>query len=353
LGYIICYFHFLFHWIPRRKKRILIIKNDGIGDVLLFLPYLQKIREHYSAPEWHLSVAVIPVLYPLIQRAEIADQVIIYPKYRNSVQWTIFRLWFWLTTPADIVVNGSCVGDEVLPVYPSEKNISVRMGVSAPEKNTIINVEDMTIHEWNQTILTHLGIMEKPSEFDYSRFCDPIPAEWIHTPYILICPEASNPGKCWESYKFSILIDKLSETFPQKLIILVGTNEEAAQKIIDQCDNKTSIVNLCGKTTLFQLFTLVRDADFLISNDTGTAHIGALVGKKTFIICGKGHYGIFVPYPPGQEGRSVFSIFSKTNCSKCYWINTLPECRCGTYRCISEITVDEVLQTIKNKLEFK
>lgn len=352
-GCMICFLHRLRKLLPGYRKHILIIKNDGIGDVFLFLPYLQKIRERYSADEWHLTVAVSAGLYPLMLRTKIADKVIVHPKYHNSFQWTVFRLWFWLTNPAaDAVVNGGCVGDEVLAAYHLEKYISVYMSEPDTESNHMINVENLTVREWDQAILEHLDITEKPGEFDYTIFCDPVPAEWLRDPYILICPDASDPGRCWESSKFAALIDKLAEIFRQKIII-VGTRKDLAEEIIAQCNKEVPVVDLCGRTTLFELCTLVRNADFLVSNETGVAHMSAMLKSITYMICGKGHYGIFVPYPKPAEGNYVFSIFSKSDCKKCLWNNAVPECRQGTYRCISEITAEDVFNVIAKHVNMK
>ena len=93
------------------------------------------------------------------------------------------------------------------------------------------------------------------------------------------------------------------------------------------------------------MFSIVRKASFLISNETGTAHAGVLVGTRTFIICGKGHYGMFVPYGPEKEGSLVFSIFSPDPCANCNWLNE--DCRKrGTYKCISDISVEQVFTKI-------
>ncbi|MBO5724498.1 MAG: glycosyltransferase family 9 protein [Lentisphaeria bacterium] len=165
--------------------------------------------------------------------------------------------------------------------------------------------------------------------------------------YCVICTGASHSGRCWEEEKFSTLANKLHEYGITYIVLVSGPEEfERAERIRKKCKNPEMITNLCGKTSFLQLFDVIRHAGFMVSNETGPAHVAAAFGVKTFIICGGGDYGSFVPYRPEMEGKTVFSIFRKDqHCFRCGWQN--PQCRNEKiFPCISDISVEQVFTKI-------
>ena len=349
LGYLICLKNPLFRLLPGVRRNVMVIKIDRLGDLLLFLPYMRKIKGWYKERNCRVSILVRPELRELAERAEIADKIIVCPAYRNPVQWTLFRLGFWLGNRIDTAVNAGCLEDELIFCSYPEKQVSVYLGDGSPDRNAI-DVSAMSIRQWNEAILTALGITGTIPDFDYDVFCDPVPQEWKNGAYIAVCAEASEPKKSWEPEKFAELLGRLSDA--GRKVVLIGTDYERGEKLLSGCSH--DILNLCGKTTIFQLFTVIRDAELLISNDTGSAHVGAAVGTRTVIICGKGDFGIFVPYDPEQEGKQVFSVFSDLDCSGCHWRNPKEDCRkASVWRCISEISVEKVWEKVQTLMTAK
>ena len=349
LGTLICLKNPLLRLLPGVRRNVMVMKIDRLGDLLLFLPYMRKIKAWYEERNCRVSILIRPELRELAERAEIADKIIGCPAYRNPVQWTLFRLGFWLGNRIDIAVNASCLEDELIFCSHPEKQVSVHLGDGSQDRNAI-DVSEMSIREWNEAILQTLGITGSIPDFDYDIFCDPVPPEWKNGTYVAVCAEANDPKRCWEPEKFAELINRISGL--GRKVVLIGTDHERGEKLLSNGKQSGhSSLNLCGKTTIFQLCTVIRDAELLISNETGSAHIGALTGTRTVIICGKGDYGIFVPYGPELEGKQVFSIFSDLDCSGCHWRKPRKECmEAKTYRCISEITVERVWKIIQDQV---
>lgn len=347
LGSLICLKNPLLRLLPGIRRNVMVVKIDRLGDLLLFLPYMRKIEEWYKERNCRVSILIRPELRELAERAGIADKIIVCPAYRNPVQWTLFRLGFWLRNRIDIAVNAGCLEDELIFCSHPEKQVAVHLGDGSSDPDAI-NVSSMSIRQWNEAILKMLGITGELPDFDYDIFCDPVPQEWKNGAYIAVCAEASDSKKSWEPEKFAELINRIAGL--GRKVVLIGTDHEWGEKLLSGCSH--SSLNLCGKTTIFQLFTVIRDAELLISNDTGSAHVGAAIGTRTVIICGKGDYGIFVPYDPELEGRQVFSIFSDLDCSGCHWRNPKEDCRkASTWRCISGISVEKVWEKVQTAMK--
>ena len=102
-------------------------------------------------------------------------------------------------------------------------------------------------------IIKSAGVFAEVQPYDYCIFCDPLPRQWFTEPYILICIDASTSKRCWEMEKFAELAELLRRKYARK-IILCGVDHERGEKIIALSRCPENIVNLCGQTTIFQLF---------------------------------------------------------------------------------------------------
>ena len=356
LGKLIMAVHLVRRFNPWRRKVVLIDKSDGLGDVLLFLPYLQVIRNHFPMEKYIITILARPQTAEIFTLQKCADKIVAIPPYRNKLQWLFFRLIFWIKTPCDVLIMTWGQRD-LLDPYRSQSKIAFTYHNSADDpcnrfltRKRLIYIDGLTIYERFQNYLERADIKEKPEPYDY-RFLIHMPPELsIRQKYIVVCPGASTPIRQWPASKFCDLLDLLQQHFSQK-IVLVGTVQEK-----EQCDyicvhakNGSSFINLCGQTVLRTLFGIINNADFIISNDTGTAHIGAVLKKKVFVIAGGGDYRAFFPYPAGIEGKYVFSIFRNGDhsCFPCSW--QMPCCgnnKKKTAPCISDISVKQVFNTV-------
>ena len=337
------------------RKAILIIKDDGLGDLILWLPYQAEIRKYYPAGKYRIDLLVKTGLADFAEQIPGVDRVLVLPVYRNRLQWTLFRIRLYLTQVYDVICNVTVSPHGVWFPYGKANLVtmlvkgSIFEAASSHFRNTVF-VDKLTIRERYQAVLSFLGISSEAGKFDYTIFHSPLQS--VSKPYCVICPGAGDSRRCWESEKYIHTVDRVLSEW-DGTVMLVGTSreKELCERIRNLSKFPDQIQNLCGKLTIPALFSLIRQSNFLLSNDTGTCHIGAVTGVKTFIICGQGDYGSFVPYPKGMEGKQVFSIFSKRPCRCQLWGNE--ECRKqSVYPCIAEISADEVWEVIQKHIEI-
>ena len=215
----------------------------------------------------------------------------------------------------------------------------------------LIPMRNMTIYERYGAILQYLKL---PLPSVKNNFHISIQDFLLNTKdYIAICTGASDTHRCWEEEKFAELINLLVST-TGKTVVLVGMKSEYAknERIKSICKHHSKIINLAGKTSVMELFSVIQNGSFLVSNDTGTAHVAGVVGTLSFVICGGQDYGAFFPYPSEIEGKRIFSIFSKDQrCFQCRSTNS--ECNMRTpYPCISAISVEQVFSIILEVMNY-
>ena len=116
--------------------------------------------------------------------------------------------------------------------------------------------------------------------------------------YAVFVPGATVEAKRWPIENFAVLADKVYKKYGCS-IIAAGIESE---KTITQ-ELKTlagaPVIDLAGKTSIRQLVALLAGARIVVGNDTGPAHIAAVLGVPMVLI-----FGLTNPLRVGPYGRS-------------------------------------------------
>ncbi len=156
---------------------------------------------------------------------------------------------------------------------------------------------------------------------------------------IAVCPGAEYGGaKRWLPGRYAEVIRALSAEQPYEWQ-LVGTAKDrpAAEEIAALTGPAAHVDNLCGKTTLTELIALLRGCRLLLTNDTGTMHLAALLGVRTVSI-----FGSTEPELTGPLGEGHTVLRRKVDCSPCF----LRECPID-FRCMKAIESAEVIEAVR------
>jgi len=169
-----------------------------------------------------------------------------------------------------------------------------------------------------------------------------ITAEIAHLKNILvIAPGAAyGPAKQWPVSTFSDVAKWWTESHGD--VISVGSKNErdiAAQSI----SNCSRAISLAGKTTLSQLMYLLSKAKLVLSNDSGSMHVAAALGKKGVAI-----FGSTDPSATGPVGGQWIVHYKNVPCSPCF----ARKCKLedNQYHCLNTITVEEVIASLTELL---
>ncbi len=151
----------------------------------------------------------------------------------------------------------------------------------------------------------------------------------------------------WPPERFTQLIDRLVDGFKAKVFIFAGPDEKNdVTGIISPLKNKTDVFEFCD-SSLEQTVALVERCQLFISNDTGILRFADALNKKIVALYGPIDEKVYGPYPY-DSGRAIV-IKKDLDCRPCYHKFRLASCL-NSHRCMSEITVDEVLQAVKKLL---
>ncbi|PYI61420.1 MAG: lipopolysaccharide heptosyltransferase II, partial [Verrucomicrobia bacterium] len=163
------------------------------------------------------------------------------------------------------------------------------------------------------------------------------------TSKIGLCPGAEyGPAKRWLPERFAEAAAQIGAQTPAQWI-LFGTNIDAAigEKIGAVIGNHC--VNRIGQTTLDQLIDEVRQCRLLLTNDTGTMHLAALLGVPVVAI-----FGSTEPRLTGPLGNGHVILRHHVECTPCF----LRECPID-FRCMKAVSAQEVADAVLSILDDK
>lgn len=153
--------------------------------------------------------------------------------------------------------------------------------------------------------------------------------------YLVIAPSSKHFTKTYPKEKFVELINNLNIK-----VVLVGDESEKDKNICRYIEEKTGVVNLCGKLIYSELAGMIYNSEYVITNDSAILHFAEMLGKKVKAVFGSTvkEFGFF----PQLEESQIFEN-NNLKCRPCTHIGR-EECPLGHFKCMNEIKPESILQ---------
>lgn len=164
--------------------------------------------------------------------------------------------------------------------------------------------------------------------------------------FIAIAPSAHWNTKRWLAEKFAQTADILAQRYNAQTVLL-GAKEDETLTAQVRAMMKTPALNLAGKLSIRGTSAVMERCFLFIGNDTGLMHIASALNLPGVAIFGPttSHLGFF-PY------RSRLNVVEKQglNCRPCTKQGN-KHCPKGHFRCMTDISVEEVVNSAVKSLE--
>lgn len=354
-----------FNPLRESESRLLLVRLDAIGDFVLWLDSAKEFRSLY--PNKRITLCVNSVVYDLAVTLPHWDDVVAVHVERFSRNLNYrFRLLLQLRRRGfDTVIQPTFSrvflhGDAIIRTTGARHRVG-SMGDLTNSHSFLKRISDAWYTRLVDTAPGQMMELERNAEFIRNlsgrvfsaglpvlpKLVDLPEGLKVRSPYFIIFPGASWTGRQWSVAKFAQVASTLYETKGWIPVLSGGPSERlVCQSVIDQ-SGVSCAVNLGGMTNLTELTELMRSASLLISNETSAVHVAIAVSTPTVCVLGGGHYGRFMPYPPGiSDGTSVIAIHQMP-CFNCNWHCTEPHSADGPVPCISKVTVKSVLGRVE------
>ena len=305
----------------QKYQRILIIKLGALGDIIRSLYTMYAIRKHFPNAKIDLLTRKPFVSFcqtiPWISEVHAAPNL----KARQVGQWWNFSRYL-RGQKFDLVVDLQCKlrttcyhllfgfrgpdwsGTSPFSTFRREADVE-------PKKHPYV-IQRRQLESMN---------IPPCDVIDLDWLSDPLPPVDLPARFVIMVPGCSvqHPYKRWPAESYAALSQKLQDEGIGTIVIGTTAEKETIDALVSLAPQA---INLMNQTSMKQLASLARLAMVVISNDTGPAHLTAMVGAPTFVIMSR----VTIPERMLPIGPKVAFIKKED---------------------ITDINVDEVLSALK------
>jgi len=131
---------------------------------------------------------------------------------------------------------------------------------------------------------------------------------------IVVAPVSNSKIRDWGIENYARLIALLLEK-SQCYVVLVGSKVQRDQleRIVELNGWNRRVINIAGSCDWSETAKIVREADLVISNNSGVAHLAAACGAPVLTIYSASHQ----PQEWGPRGNNVRAVMAIVPCSPC------------------------------------
>lgn len=327
-------------------RKILIVKPSALGDVVHSLPFLDSLKNRFpqAVIDWIVARSFHQVLegHPMIRQLWIIDK----DRWKKPAHFAdTLRSVTGLARSLrareyDLVVDLQGLLRSGLMALSTGCRTRVgfseaREGSSFCYTHRVMGGHDIHAVDRYLEIADFLGCRPREPRFPLpplqqavstSRIMGCLPER-----YAVIAPSTGGAAKPWLPERFGEVAARLP--FPS-VVITSASHKEIALRVVAASRGKA--ISLAGRTSIKELMAIIGGAAFLLSSDTGPMHIAAAMEIPVVAL-----FGPTNPARTGPYGSRSTILSAGLSCSPCY--RRKP---CRDWRCMSAITVEQVLDAI-------
>lgn len=336
-------------------KNILVIQTAFLGDAILTLPMIQKLKEMF--PDSKLDVLTIPLNKQIFEYSLSVDDVILLDK--KDKQKSI------LSTYKFVKVLKKNNYDKVYSPHRSLRTALMVMELGVNETYGFDNSSFKHVYKYlipynykHHEVQRNLDLIGynypndgwkiRPElQFDnniINKINDFINSFKQNSTFAAIAPGSIWNTKIYPQKYYLEIIDFLRKKTDYVLVIGSERDKNICDEITSKFEN--NVINTAGRFSVADSIELLKRMKILISNDSAPTHFGmtADIPVLTLYCSTVPEFG-FYPY----NNKSYFLSFDDLKCKPC-GIHGYDECPLKTFNCGFELNPEKVIDMIKEML---
>lgn len=334
--------------------KILIIRVDGIGDLLNSTPAIALLRQNYPSAE--ITVLARPLNASVLRGNPDVDRVLVFDQQGEHRQ-ILAQLQFYRSLRSEHFKLVVAMQTASLPHFIAFiSGAPYRLGRYQKRlKSTLTHAwhgkyRKGEIHEVDRNLELVKLICKGEGNHStiFNLLSDEIEQARTHlidlgiekdTLLIAIHPGGSSIDKRWNEKQYAELVDKLVHQYNATILLLQGPDEEGL--IQDIQDDIQTNPHVYAPKTIRELGSLISHCDLFVCNDSGPMHIAAALDVPTIAIFGPTDH---VAWRPMSNKASV--VRRDMPC----WPCSAHKCKIG-WECTKKLPLDMVWNAVKDTLE--
>lgn len=328
------------------RIKILLVQTAFLGDIILTTPLIIALKK--SFPESHLALLTTPTGEEALSGLPELDEIITYDKHNSEKgALALFKKASGIREKQfDIAISPHRSYRTALLLALSR--IPVLVGFKTASLSSVYHfriARPKNLHEVERNLNLLQPVLELPENFD-RRIRLPLPQNFDlnsfgiranRRPLIGIAPGSAWKTKRWPEERYAELAKMLKARGCEVLIL----GEQKEQALCSRIEGLSEgVINLCGRTSLKELFGIISSLDLLISNDSAAVHIASAFSTPVIVI-----FGPTVPefgFGPWKTTNRI--IQKKLDCRPCHHHGPR-KCPEKHFQCMMGIEVEEVFNS--------
>jgi len=358
------------HWpVFKRRQGILVVRMDGIGDMVLFRRTLDDYAEVFGVDKSDITILGCKSWGPIATEIFAGYQLFIIDEhafarrlfYRFGIGFMVRQIAPAVTI-CDSYLRRAMMADSLVWLAAAPKSISSLPYINEPTRteftyymsqvDQIIDTGTYPTHE----ILRHYRFLSDlagkviPPQPPKISWPDTPPAIPAGRPYAVLNPGSNEYGRRWPFESYLSIAERLLDQ--DYRVVFVGGPGERAGDHRQRFGRNERVIDLIGKTSVPELLDVLNHAACVISNDTGPAHLSIALETPTVVVVGGGHFGSFVPYPEEVSPPHAKFAFEEMPCYHCFWRCPKRATKFDVFPCVSAVEVDTVWNAVSQLIDI-
>lgn len=332
----------------KKSSHVLICRTDNIGDVVLTLPITAWLKQHF--PSIKISFLCRAYAAPVVRRCCTVDEVVEAEEFWRDPQS------YFASAKVDTVIFAQ--PDKKLVIAAFKARIPNRIGNARQKLYQLLfcnrrvrfSKSTSTLHEaqFNFQFLRPFGLTDFPEPeampplFRFSHHDDENIKRLLQ-PYsfnLILHTKSNGHGREWPTGHYYALAKLLSKDRNIHMWLTGSASEgQWLRQNAPELFQLPNVTDICGRFTLDELTTFIKEADGLIASGTGPLHLSAALGQRTL--------GLFPPTRPMHPGRwapvgsRAQALCVETSCAGCRERQTV------SCDCMMKISPESVAEIVR------
>lgn len=321
----------------RPPSSLLLIRVDGVGDVVLSLPAIRAFHELY--PKASITVLVYPHAKPLVENFPGVTNVLVFEKKkwfktlklfwnlrRHSSDWSVHLTH---TTSFTCGLMSHWGGRISISMEKPRGGVFYNVLIPAPDPHTLRKQEALLKALGYQKPLRHASPVLEAQDRSYAESLDWARLHHSNRPLVglYLGSAVKIPTACWRPEHHAALAARLVRELSCQIFVLWGPGDEPAVRLFNDLTRDLSPAPQgTPRLSLKSLAGLMERLDLVAGTSTGPLHVAEALGKPVVVFMKRSH---FLGWAPTSPEARVISVAGEN---------------------VDEVTVEEVFQAVRDQL---
>lgn len=357
--------------VPKRRRGVLVVRMDGIGDMVLFRAALDHYADAFGVARDDITVLGCNSWRPLVAEVFAGYRVKTINEHLYA-RHPLYRFWVnlrvrWIA--AETAVNDSyfrraLMADSLVWVSGARTTIASLPYINEPNRavftyylsqvDRLIDTGAYPTHETERhdrflSAVSGAPVHAGPPSIPWRDLKPPIDDG---APYIVLNPGSNEFGRRWSPAQYATIGQRALDAGYRVVMVGAGAEKQCDSTMESLC-RRPGVIDLVGQTDLPALLDVMKHAAAVVSNDTGPAHLSIALGAPTVVIAGGGHFGSFVPYPAASCPPNARFVHERLDCYHCFWRCPKRASKFESFPCVLAVSVDKVWDALQSALPAK